>query len=162
MSRHVVVRGNGAGLERNEGRPKRKGPRRYAAGSPWQDQRPASRNENGADRDAWRRGVNAPIVESAWDSLCGSVVQEVRRIFGPKLLPHESGLLDASGRLASGVSGVRRPTSLGHDCVGVTTSTAVFDGRGPLNSARFQHKLLFVRFGVLEAVRARQKFRIRL
>ena len=28
------------------------------------------------DRDAWKKSVNAPIVESAWESFCGSIVQE--------------------------------------------------------------------------------------
>ncbi|CAD7702484.1 unnamed protein product [Ostreobium quekettii] len=54
----------------------RRVPRRYAGGSSWQGPRPAIGPEEGRDRDAWRRGVNAPIVESAWDALCGSVVQE--------------------------------------------------------------------------------------
>jgi len=28
------------------------------------------------DRDAWKKLVNAPIVESAWESFCGSIIQE--------------------------------------------------------------------------------------
>ena len=28
------------------------------------------------DRDAWKKSVNAPIVESAWESFCGSIIQE--------------------------------------------------------------------------------------
>lgn len=29
------------------------------------------------DRDAWKKIMNAPIVASAWESLCGSILQEV-------------------------------------------------------------------------------------
>lgn len=28
------------------------------------------------DRDAWKKLVNAPIVECAWESFCGSIIQE--------------------------------------------------------------------------------------
>lgn len=34
------------------------------------------RQSNLTDRDAWKKLVNAPIVESAWESFCGSIVQE--------------------------------------------------------------------------------------
>lgn len=29
------------------------------------------------NKDLWKRLVNAPIVESAWETFCGSIVQEV-------------------------------------------------------------------------------------
>lgn len=30
------------------------------------------------DREAWKKIMSAPIVASAWESLCGSILQEVR------------------------------------------------------------------------------------
>eukprot|EP00803_Ostreobium_quekettii_P004985 evm.model.scf_463.2 EVM.evm.TU.scf_463.2 scf_463:20967-31329(+) len=69
MSSRVVVRPGARGAGGADARRRRQ--RRFG-GSAWHAQKPAG----GVDRDAWRRGVNAPIVASAWDALCGSIIQE--------------------------------------------------------------------------------------
>ncbi len=55
-----------------------------------------------ADGNKWRERVQAPVVELAWETLCGSILQEVRSCMQWK----QSGAKNAANRIPVCVAAV--------------------------------------------------------